>query len=207
MGWSTGVSAGKGSGTLAALQASLLLATSQLGAQTPEEYHQRADLALQSFLDKFWSQSNDYLRHEYSGSSPTGYWTFAQGFDALLDGVERTGGAQYAGLINTFFEAQDRPGGQVRLIARSGRRSEMIGIVDWRVAELERLGVELRLNTYAEADDVLAEAPEIVVVATGGLPDTKVGTFPQPLYDEAQKQGWIVISMKNDWKRIFAFEQ
>src|SRR5271167_1763156 len=40
-----------------------------------------------------------------------------------------------------------------------------------------------------------------------GLPDTKVGTFTQALYDEATKQGWVVISMKNDWKRVFAFEQ
>jgi phosphoglycolate phosphatase-like HAD superfamily hydrolase len=38
-----------------------------------------------------------------------------------------------------------------------------------------------------------------------GLPDTKVGTFTQALYDEA-KDGWTVISMKNDWRRIFAFE-
>ena len=36
-----------------------------------------------------------------------------------------------------------------------------------------------------------------------GLPDTKVGTFTQALYDEAQRQGWIVISMKNDWKLVF----
>jgi len=41
----------------------------------------------------------------------------------------------------------------------------------------------------------------------GGLPDTKVGTFSQALMDEAKKNGWIVISMKNDWKRVFAFEQ
>jgi phosphoglycolate phosphatase-like HAD superfamily hydrolase len=40
-----------------------------------------------------------------------------------------------------------------------------------------------------------------------GLPDTKVGTFPQTLFDEAVKNGWIIISMKNDWKRIFAFEK
>ncbi len=40
-----------------------------------------------------------------------------------------------------------------------------------------------------------------------GLPDTKVGTFTQELYDEAQQQGWIVISMKNDWKQIFSFER
>jgi hypothetical protein len=37
-----------------------------------------------------------------------------------------------------------------------------------------------------------------------GLPDTKVGTFPQTLHDEANAKGWVVISMKNDWKRIFA---
>jgi hypothetical protein len=40
-----------------------------------------------------------------------------------------------------------------------------------------------------------------------GLPDTKVGTFTQALYDQAKQNGWIVISMKNDWKRIFAFDQ
>jgi len=39
-----------------------------------------------------------------------------------------------------------------------------------------------------------------------GLPDTKVGTFTQPLYDEAKKRGWFVISMKNDWKRLFPFD-
>ena len=39
-----------------------------------------------------------------------------------------------------------------------------------------------------------------------GLPNTKVGTFTQELFDEAKEDGWTVISMKNDWKRIFAFE-
>jgi phosphoglycolate phosphatase-like HAD superfamily hydrolase len=39
-----------------------------------------------------------------------------------------------------------------------------------------------------------------------GLPDSKFGTFSQALYDEAKKKGWAVISMKNDWKRIFPFE-
>ncbi len=39
-----------------------------------------------------------------------------------------------------------------------------------------------------------------------GLPNTKVGTFTEALYDEAIKQGWVVISMKNDWNRIFSFE-
>jgi len=37
-----------------------------------------------------------------------------------------------------------------------------------------------------------------------GLPDTKFGTFPQSLMDEAIQKGWGVISMKNDWKTIFS---
>jgi phosphoglycolate phosphatase-like HAD superfamily hydrolase len=37
-----------------------------------------------------------------------------------------------------------------------------------------------------------------------GLPDTKVGTFTQALYDEAKSKGWSIISMRNDWKRVFA---
>jgi phosphoserine phosphatase len=40
-----------------------------------------------------------------------------------------------------------------------------------------------------------------------GLPETKVGTFSRALYDEAMKKSWTVISMKNDWKRIFAFDE
>jgi len=39
-----------------------------------------------------------------------------------------------------------------------------------------------------------------------GLANTKVGAFTQALYDDAKKKGWTVISMKNDWKRIFAFD-
>jgi len=60
------------------------------------------------------------------------------------------------------------------------------------------LWVLLAAGAYAQSD---AYGP-----ATG-LPDTKVGAFTQALYDEATSQGWIVISMKKDWKRIFAFEE
>jgi hypothetical protein len=40
-----------------------------------------------------------------------------------------------------------------------------------------------------------------------GLPASKVGTFTQALYDEAMKHEWVVVSMRNDWERVFAFEQ
>jgi 2,4-dienoyl-CoA reductase-like NADH-dependent reductase (Old Yellow Enzyme family) len=69
----------------------------------------------------------------------------------------------------TVLDAMPEPGGQVRLAARTPWRRDLIGIIDWRVAELARLGVELRCDAYAEAEDVLALDPEVVVIATGGL--------------------------------------
>jgi len=71
----------------------------------------------------------------------------------------------------TLFEAATQLGGQLRLAARGGWRGAIIGIADWLVAEVERLGVELQLNHYASAADVLAQRPELVIDASGGLPD------------------------------------
>ena len=72
----------------------------------------------------------------------------------------------------TLLEATDRLGGQVNLAARLDRRREILGVTGWLEREVELAGVEVRLNAYAEPDDVLALAPDIVVVATGGLPNT-----------------------------------
>jgi 2,4-dienoyl-CoA reductase-like NADH-dependent reductase (Old Yellow Enzyme family)/thioredoxin reductase len=71
-----------------------------------------------------------------------------------------------------LFEAANEPGGQVRLAARMARRKELIGIAEWRAERCQALGVTLLFNTYAEADDVLALEPEVVILATGGLPNT-----------------------------------
>lgn len=72
------------------------------------------------------------------------------------------------------FEAAEQAGGQVRLTARTPRRREMMGIIDWRLAECERLGVALRYGVWADVETILAEAPDVVIVATGGLPDPAV---------------------------------
>jgi 2,4-dienoyl-CoA reductase-like NADH-dependent reductase (Old Yellow Enzyme family) len=72
-----------------------------------------------------------------------------------------------------LLEASDVPGGQVRLAASLPRRRDMMGVIDWRVAECKHLGVDIRYNSYAEAADVLAEEPDVVVVATGGLPNSE----------------------------------
>jgi NADPH-dependent 2,4-dienoyl-CoA reductase/sulfur reductase-like enzyme len=60
------------------------------------------------------------------------------------------------------------------LTARSRRRHEMIGIIDWRMAQCTARGVRFHFETWAEADDVLAERPDAVVIATGGLPHTEI---------------------------------
>ncbi len=72
------------------------------------------------------------------------------------------------------FEAAAQPGGQLRLATRVPRRRDLVGIVDWRVDELSRLGVEIRCNVYAAAADVLAERPDVVLICTGGLPNTAI---------------------------------
>ena len=72
------------------------------------------------------------------------------------------------------LEAAERAGGQIRLTAQSERRREMISIIDWRLAQCDRLGVTIRYNCWADAEAVLAEDPDVVIVATGGLPDTAV---------------------------------
>jgi 2,4-dienoyl-CoA reductase-like NADH-dependent reductase (Old Yellow Enzyme family) len=70
----------------------------------------------------------------------------------------------------TLFEAQPKLGGQILLAALGSWRKDMIGIADWLAAEVAHLGVDIRLNTYAAAGDVTTFAPDIVFVATGGLP-------------------------------------
>jgi 2,4-dienoyl-CoA reductase-like NADH-dependent reductase (Old Yellow Enzyme family)/thioredoxin reductase len=74
----------------------------------------------------------------------------------------------------TVLEAAPKPGGQIRLTALSPRRKEMLSIIDWRMARCEERGVTFRFNTLADEATVLAERPDVVIIATGGLPHTDV---------------------------------
>ncbi len=89
-------------------------------------------------------------------------------------GLEAARVAAERGHEVVVFEAAPDAGGQVRLTAQNPRRKEMISIVEWRVAQCTAKGVDFRFNTWAEAADVLAESPDVVIVATGGLPHTEV---------------------------------
>jgi NADPH-dependent 2,4-dienoyl-CoA reductase/sulfur reductase-like enzyme len=69
-----------------------------------------------------------------------------------------------------LLEAMPWTGGQIRLAARNPRRKDLLGIVEWRDAELARLGVDVRVDTYADEYLVGDLQPDVVIVATGGLP-------------------------------------
>jgi 2,4-dienoyl-CoA reductase-like NADH-dependent reductase (Old Yellow Enzyme family) len=68
------------------------------------------------------------------------------------------------------LEAMPWAGGQLNLAVRNPRRRDLQGIVDWRVAECARLGVDVRYDTYADGDLVTSLDPDVVIVATGGQP-------------------------------------
>jgi hypothetical protein len=91
-------------------------------------------------------------------------------------GLEAARVAAARGHDVTVFEAADQPGGQIRLTAQSHRKKEMMGIIDWRMTECSAMGVNFRFNSVAETEDITALRPDIVIVATGGLPFTEVLT-------------------------------
>ncbi|NNF79281.1 MAG: FAD-dependent oxidoreductase, partial [Rhizobiales bacterium] len=74
-----------------------------------------------------------------------------------------------------LFEASGALGGQLILAAKATWRRDLAGIFTWMGGEMERLGVDVRFNTMAEPDHVTGEAPDAVIIATGGLPN--VGRF------------------------------
>ena len=86
------------------------------------------------------------------------------------------------------FEAAEQAGGQVRLLAQ-GRKRELSGIVDWRLQQIEKLKGSITYNRYAERQDILAEGADIVVIATGGVPQKPRITYGEDLAET----GWEVL--------------
>lgn len=107
-------------------------------------------------------------------------------------GLEAARVAAERGHQVTVFEAAPQPGGQIRLTAKLDRRREMIGIVDWRMAQCAARDVEFRFNTWAEAADVTALDPDVVIVATGGLPNTVL--FEQKAASDLVVSAWDIIA-------------
>jgi len=97
-----------------------------------------------------------------------------------------------------------KPEGIHLMIGRRPYAAVGNSIGDRQMLEYTHAGDGLRLAMIVLHDDVKREYS---YGPAQGLPDTKLGTFTQALYDEAKKNGWIVISMKDDWKQIFSFKQ
>jgi 2,4-dienoyl-CoA reductase-like NADH-dependent reductase (Old Yellow Enzyme family)/thioredoxin reductase len=105
-------------------------------------------------------------------------------------GLEAARVAAERGHDVVVFEAANDAGGQIRLTAKSERRREMISIIDWRMSQCEKHGVLFHFNTWAEADTIEAENPDVVIIATGGMPHTDVLTKGNELVVSA----WDIIS-------------
>jgi N-methyl-L-proline demethylase len=105
-------------------------------------------------------------------------------------GVEAARVAAERGHEVIVFEAAGKAGGQILLTAQNPRRREMMGIIDWRVAQCEAKGVSFRYNTWATGEAVMAENPDVVIVATGGLPHVEILSAGNDLVVSA----WDIIS-------------
>ena len=86
-------------------------------------------------------------------------------------GLEATRISAERGHDVVLFEATDRLGGQIILGSRASWRKDLIGIVDWRRDQIERKNVRIVMNTYADRRIVLAENPDVVIIASGGMPN------------------------------------
>ena len=89
-------------------------------------------------------------------------------------GLEAARVAAERGHDVTVFEAQPDPGGQVRLTAQSARRREMISIIDWRMTQCAARDVVFHFNTWADVEDITDLTPDVVIIATGGMPNTEL---------------------------------
>jgi len=89
-------------------------------------------------------------------------------------GLEAARVAAERGHEVVVFEALPQPGGQIRLTALNPRRRDMMAIIDWRMAQCDALGVSFHFNSLVDADDIKAENPQLVIIATGGLPHTEI---------------------------------
>jgi N-methyl-L-proline demethylase len=121
-------------------------------------------------------------------------------------GLEAARVAAERGHDVTVFEAQPDPGGQVRLTAQNPRRREMISIIDWRMAQCAARDVAFHFNTWAEAEDITALAPDVVIVATGGLPNVEL--FESGKEQDLVTTTWDIIAGDvKPWQNVLIYDE
>ncbi|GGK33849.1 oxidoreductase [Salinarimonas ramus] len=115
-------------------------------------------------------------------------------------GLEAARVAAARGHRVVLHEAAPRLGGQLLLAGAGTVRRQTLGVVEWLVEAVEREGVEVRLNSYVEAPDLLAEEADAIVLATGGLPaipdvpgTERIGSVWDLLGGGARPEGHVVV--------------
>jgi 2,4-dienoyl-CoA reductase-like NADH-dependent reductase (Old Yellow Enzyme family) len=107
-------------------------------------------------------------------------------------GLEAAWVAAARGHAVTLLERSGELGGKIRLAAALPGRAELADFADWRVAECERQGVDVRLGVDATVDTVLGLQPDAVVVATGGRATTSTPSKWHPLPVAGSEQPWVI---------------
>ena len=107
-------------------------------------------------------------------------------------GLESARIASERGYDVVVYEAASDPGGQVRLCAKSKRRKDMMGIIDWRMEQCSKKNVNFKFNILAEKNEILDEKPDAVIIATGGIPNLELFETKKNL--ENVFSSWDIIS-------------
>lgn len=100
-----------------------------------------------------------------------------------LAGLEAARVAAERGHKVTLAEASDKLGGQFRLAGQQPRRQQILDYIDWFERQMARLQVKVMLNMPMDADEARAVAADVVIVATGSLPDGKAFQHGLPEHD------------------------
>lgn len=106
--------------------------------------------------------------------------------------------------LNFNDDKGDKPVGINQHIGRRPIAAFGNSVGDQQMLEYTQGGNGARFELLVLHDDA---AREFAYGPARGLPDVKYGYFTPALEDHARKDGWTVVSMKNDWKQVFAFEQ
>jgi phosphoglycolate phosphatase-like HAD superfamily hydrolase len=123
----------------------------------------------------------------------------------LQYGYDKSGKPMLTKLPKLLLNDNDtgKPEGIQLMIGRRPNASFGNSTGDQQMLEYTKAGDGARLSVIVLHDDAKRE---YAYGPAQGLPETKIGAFTQALYNEAKKQGWTIVSMKDDWKKIFPFD-
>jgi haloacid dehalogenase-like hydrolase len=149
----------------------------------------------QAFLRAYAEQTYGIPPEQVVGSvGGTSYGYDASGKPILIKGATLVLNDDNAGKVEGIY----------MMIGRRPHAAFGNSTGDQQMLEYTKAGDGARLAMLVLHDDAVRE---YAYGPAQGLPDSKVGRFPQDLYDMANKKGWVVISMKTDWKQIFTDEK